>query len=332
MAVRRFTLTTYRSGARSPGSLSGPIRSPAWGVRLVRRAASCGFVGDGHCSAIRSRPSLRSLSAGRSNGQSRSTASRDTPPNFVQTGISRGFATFCLSPRTQVWPMPCPWRSNTTHGSSRNAATGIFSSPCSRLSPSTLTTHHCQLPIRPHWARSSKRSSANCCRQSSRSSVLTRHTLDPRIRAKRMIPLNRHLHHAVVVGASSGVGKLVADALTEHGTVVSTVGRTQPAPPYARHHQCSDLATLDWTNAYDEAQANAHVAIDAVVYVAGEPTFGRTSQIPPPRPRDLFDANFWAPASAALAAEQLWAAPPSGTFVSVPSISPDPPVPSQPHY
>ncbi len=147
-----------------------------------------------------------------------------------------------------------------------------------------------------------------------------------------MIPLNRHLHHAVVVGASSGVGKLVADALTEHGTVVSTVGRTQPAPPYARHHQCSDLATLDWTNAYDEAQANAHVAIDAVVYVAGEATFGRTSQIPPARARELFEANFWAPASAALAAEQLWAAPRSGTFVSVSSISARRAVPFEAHY
>jgi short-subunit dehydrogenase len=144
--------------------------------------------------------------------------------------------------------------------------------------------------------------------------------------------LKQRVRQVLVVGASSGVGKLVADGLAKQNVVVSTVGRTRPTPTYGWHHQCPDLTELDWTHVYDEAQANARVPIDAVVYVAGTAAFGRTSQIPPARARELFEANFWTPAAAAVAAEQLWAAPSRGTFVSVSSISARRAVPFEAHY
>jgi len=144
--------------------------------------------------------------------------------------------------------------------------------------------------------------------------------------------LGQRVRHGLVVGASSGVGKLVADGLAKRDVVVSTVGRTRPEPAYRWHYPCLDLTGLDWTRVYEEAETNARVAIDAVVYVAGEATFGRTSQIPLPRARQLFEANFWAPSSAAVGAEQMWTAPRRGTFVSVSSISARRAVPFEAHY
>jgi NAD(P)-dependent dehydrogenase (short-subunit alcohol dehydrogenase family) len=140
------------------------------------------------------------------------------------------------------------------------------------------------------------------------------------------------VRHAVVVGASSGVGKLLVDALLSQEVVVSTVGRTPPPRPPAWHRQCADVAGLDWAAVYADAERHAGVAIDAVVYVAGDATFGRASAIPRARARQLFEANYWGPVAAATAAEHLWADARRGSFVSVSSISARRAVPFEAHY
>jgi NAD(P)-dependent dehydrogenase (short-subunit alcohol dehydrogenase family) len=147
-----------------------------------------------------------------------------------------------------------------------------------------------------------------------------------------LISVRDRVRHAVVVGASSGVGKLLADALLAQQVVVSTVGRTSPPRREAWHRQCTDLAGLDWAAVYAEAERHVGVAIDAVVYVAGDATFGRAAAIPRPRARQLFEANYWGPVGAATAVEHLWADPRRGVFVSVSSISARRAVPFEAHY
>jgi short-subunit dehydrogenase len=142
----------------------------------------------------------------------------------------------------------------------------------------------------------------------------------------------KQIAHAVVVGASSGVGKLVADALAARGAVLSTVGRSKAPRPDAFHTTCADLATLDWADAYKRMEERALVTIDAVVYVAGDAAFGRAAAVPVARARRLFEANVWGPVAAATAADELWAAPRRGTFVSVSSIAGRRAVPFEAHY
>ena len=74
------------------------------------------------------------------------------------------------------------------------------------------------------------------------------------------------------------------------------------------------------------------VPVDAVIYVAGDATFGRTAAIPTARARQLFEANYWGPVRAATAAEKLWSEPRHGTFVSVSSLSARRAVPFEAHY
>jgi len=147
-----------------------------------------------------------------------------------------------------------------------------------------------------------------------------------------MTSVRNKVRHAVVVGATSGVGKLLAGALAAQGVVVSTVGRSVPPESGAWHRRCLDLSSLDWTEAYADCERHAGMPIDAVVYVAGDAAFGRASAIPTPRARQLFEANYWGPVRAATAAEQLWGEAREGAFVSVSSISARRAVPFEAHY
>jgi len=140
------------------------------------------------------------------------------------------------------------------------------------------------------------------------------------------------VRHAVVVGASSGIGKLVAGALVGDGIALSAIGRSPPPDARIWHRRCGDLSTLDWPETYAQAEEHAGLSIDAVVYVAGDAVFGRASATPTERARRLFDANYWAPVGAAIAAERLWTEPKRGTFVSVSSISARRAVPFEAHY
>jgi short-subunit dehydrogenase len=139
------------------------------------------------------------------------------------------------------------------------------------------------------------------------------------------------VHHAVVVGASSGIGSLVASKLDARGVVISTIGR-KPCPIPAVRHWHYDLAAVPWSEVLAEAEAAAAVPIDALVYVAGDAAFGRAAAVPVIRARQLLEANFWNPIAAALATERLWSSLRPGIFVYVSSISARRGVPFEAHY
>jgi short-subunit dehydrogenase len=144
--------------------------------------------------------------------------------------------------------------------------------------------------------------------------------------------LRGKVRHAVVVGASSGVGLRIADALVGEGVVLSTVGRKPSPHARAWHHACNDLGAVDWDEAYRAAERHASTPIDAVVYVAGSAAFGQSRAIPKGRARALFEDNMWSPAAAALAAERLWEIPRRGTFAAVSTISARRAVPFEAYY
>jgi short-subunit dehydrogenase len=143
--------------------------------------------------------------------------------------------------------------------------------------------------------------------------------------------LRQRVHHAIVVGANGGVGKLVAETLLASGISVSTVGRVQPVST-SWHYLCPNIAEADWTTIYAEAERRVALPIDAIAFVAGDATFGLTSSVPESRAREVFEVNFWAPARAATSAERLWKQPRQGTFVSVSSVSARRAVPFEAHY
>lgn len=138
--------------------------------------------------------------------------------------------------------------------------------------------------------------------------------------------------HTVIIGATGGVGKLVAESLAAKGTTVSTVGRTRLEWRSGFHAIESNLATVDWDRVYADAEKATAQPIDAIVYVAGDATFGRASAIPVDRARRLFEANFWGPTRAATAAQTMWAEPRRGCFVSISSLSARRAVPFEAHY
>jgi short-subunit dehydrogenase len=145
------------------------------------------------------------------------------------------------------------------------------------------------------------------------------------------VALRRRVHHAIVVGANGGVGRLVAEMLLQYGIPVSTVGRVPPGST-SWHSPCPDVAKADWTTIYAEAERRVAVPVDAIVFVAGDATFGLTSSVPESRAREVFEVNFWAPAQAATSAERLWERPRRGTFLSVSSVSARRGVPFEAHY
>jgi short-subunit dehydrogenase len=114
-----------------------------------------------------------------------------------------------------------------------------------------------------------------------------------------MIAGTKAVSHVVVVGASSGIGGLVADALALRGVILSTIGRRPSRHRTAWHHASADLGAVDWANVYRAAERRASSPIDV---------------------------------AAALAAATLWAAPRRGTFVSVSSISARRAVPFESYY
>jgi short-subunit dehydrogenase len=145
--------------------------------------------------------------------------------------------------------------------------------------------------------------------------------------------LARRVHHALIVGASGGIGRLVVDALAVQSIALSTVGRRPSAHAGAFHFSAAALEAVDWSAVYADAEERAAVPLDAIVYVAGDAVFGKAGKVPEGRARALFDANFWAPCAAAVAAQAHWAAlRRRATFVSVSSISARRAVPFEAHY
>ena len=99
--------------------------------------------------------------------------------------------------------------------------------------------------------------------------------------------------HAIVVGASSGIGLAIAQALRVRGHVVSNLAR-RPAPQGTvdASYPCDVTSAREVSEAFARA-LGTDGPCDVLVYAAGVPAMGRTTQVPEADARRCFEVNFW---------------------------------------
>ena len=137
--------------------------------------------------------------------------------------------------------------------------------------------------------------------------------------------------HAIVVGASSGIGAAIVTHLTRAGWSVSALARRSGEAPAERWIPC-DVSNQD---SVDDAIARC-LALGgtprAVVYSAGSPAMGRTLDVPEAARREAFEVNFWGLERIVRGVYPAMARAGSGTIVAVSSIAALRPVPFESYY
>jgi short-subunit dehydrogenase len=104
--------------------------------------------------------------------------------------------------------------------------------------------------------------------------------------------------HAIVVGASSGLGAAIGAELRGRGWSVTGIARRPVAEVSAdRSLSCDVTDEASLRRVLGEAAA-AGGAVDALVWCAGTPVMGRTLSVPPEAARSGFETTFWAMQSA----------------------------------
>jgi short-subunit dehydrogenase len=99
--------------------------------------------------------------------------------------------------------------------------------------------------------------------------------------------------HAIVVGASSGIGLSVAAALRARGHAVSNLARRRaPGGAVDASYACDVTSSEQVTSAVAQAIA-VHGPCDVLVYASGVGAMGRTTAIPEEDARRCFEVNFW---------------------------------------
>ena len=99
--------------------------------------------------------------------------------------------------------------------------------------------------------------------------------------------------HAIVVGASSGIGLSIAEALRARGYAVSNLARrAAPQGSVDTSYACDVTSTDEVRSAVGRA-ISTHGPCDVVVYASGVPAMGRTTDIPEEDARRCFEVNFW---------------------------------------
>jgi short-subunit dehydrogenase len=99
--------------------------------------------------------------------------------------------------------------------------------------------------------------------------------------------------HAIVFGGSSGVGLAIATALRARGHVVSNLSRrAAPSGAADASFPCDVTSSGDVEAAVARAIAT-NGPCDVLVYSAGVPAMGRTTQVPEADARRCFEVNFW---------------------------------------
>src|ERR1700733_5885737 len=135
----------------------------------------------------------------------------------------------------------------------------------------------------------------------------TGHSCQRRIRLTEPCPQESHMKYVIVVtGASSGFGRMAANALAEAGHTVyasmrETKGRNAPqvqkVQEFAREHRI-DLRTVALDVASQESADQAiatimrnHDRLDVVVHNAGHMVYGPTEAFTPEQLAALYDIN-----------------------------------------
>lgn len=137
----------------------------------------------------------------------------------------------------------------------------------------------------------------------------------------------------VIVGGGGGLGRVLVKELLDDNYKVVVAGKTKPADERIEGFHLIDAVSVDWQSLYSEIEKETAAAIDAVIFVAGTATFGKTTLIPLERTRQTFEVNFWACTTAARTAAAHWADNNrAGKFVAILSIAARLSVPFEAYY
>lgn len=98
--------------------------------------------------------------------------------------------------------------------------------------------------------------------------------------------------HAVVVGASSGIGAASVRELARRGWTVSALARREGPPEAHRSIACDVTHDDSLRNAFGELVEKGGTP-GVLVYSAGTGVAGRTLEVPEAAAREMFEVNFW---------------------------------------
>jgi short-subunit dehydrogenase len=136
--------------------------------------------------------------------------------------------------------------------------------------------------------------------------------------------------HAIVFGASSGIGLAAAESLHRRGYVVSGLSR-RASPGADSSHVCDVTDDASVPQAVAAAIA-AHGPPDVMVYASGVGAMGRTLAVPPAAAREVFEVNFWGMDRAVRAVLPVMSERRRGAIVLVSSLVALRPVPLESFY
>ena len=126
----------------------------------------------------------------------------------------------------------------------------------------------------------------------------------------------------IIVGAGSGLGKVIAQKLYERNLNVFIVGRTNPNNSRKNNFYEVDIINVDWKKLLKKITDENKIQITDVIFNAGTGAFGITNLIPIKDAKFVFDLNFWCCSEAAIVFAEYWKqAKIEGCFLAVSSIS-----------
>ena len=141
------------------------------------------------------------------------------------------------------------------------------------------------------------------------------------------------MKQVLVVGGGGGLGTALVKQLLDDGYKVFVAGQTKPIDERVSDFYRIELTNVDWPSLYCTIENKNVGPIDAIVFVAGSAVFGKTTLIPLPQAREIFELNFWACATAARTAAEYWETQKTpGKFVAVLSIAARRAVPFEAYY